>query len=74
MTLRMTTAEFIEKAIYVNGVKTIPLAGKMHNLDKIVLPVPGCNNGGLSYENEVRPLISSILDDRFVVCRRNEND
>lgn len=59
---------------YADGIKTIPLAGKMHKLDKIVLPVPGCNNGGLSYEDEVRPLISSILDDRFVVCRRNEND
>jgi hypothetical protein len=59
---------------YADGIKTVDLKGKKHGLDKIVLPVPGCNNGGLSYENEVRPLISSILDDRFVVCKRSENE
>lgn len=33
----------------------------------VVLPRPGCGAGGLSWENEVRPLISSILDQRIYV-------
>ena len=33
--------------------------------EKIVLPRPGCGNGGLTYEWDVRPKIESLLDDRF---------
>ncbi len=38
------------------------LAGKM-----IVLPRPGCGNGQRDWDREVKPLIASILDDRFHV-------
>lgn len=33
----------------------------------VVLPRPGCGNGGRSWEREVRPILRSILDDRFSV-------
>lgn len=33
----------------------------------IYLPRPGCANGGLSWEQLVRPTIAPILDDRFVI-------
>ena len=33
---------------------------------RVVMPRPGCENGGLAWEN-VRPLIENRLDDRFVV-------
>lgn len=29
---------------------------------------PGCANGGLDWETQVRPLIEPILDDRFVIA------
>ena len=32
----------------------------------LVMPRPGCGNGGLDWD-DVRPLIAPILDDRFVV-------
>jgi len=35
--------------------------------NSVVLPRPGCGAGGLSWEDEVRPLISQILDQRFWV-------
>lgn len=34
---------------------------------RIVLPRPGCGNGRLNYEQDVRPVISQILDARFHV-------
>ena len=33
---------------------------------RVVLPRPGCGNGGLDWEL-VRPVISAVLDDRFTV-------
>lgn len=33
---------------------------------RVALPHVGCGLGGLSWENEVRPSLESILDDRFV--------
>lgn len=32
------------------------------------LPCPGCSNGGLDWETQVRPLLEPILDDRFIIA------
>jgi hypothetical protein len=32
---------------------------------KILLPRPGCSNGGLDWETQVRPTLIKILDERF---------
>ena len=37
---------------------------------KIYLPAPGCGNGRLNYEHEVKPWIENLLDDRVVCVRR----
>jgi hypothetical protein len=34
---------------------------------RVVLPRPGCGNGGRSWERDVRWLLQPILDDRFLV-------
>lgn len=39
----------------------------MFGISKVYLVPPGCGLGGLNYEKEVRPVISQMLDDRFVV-------
>ncbi|AEG14510.1 hypothetical protein Desku_0911 [Desulfofundulus kuznetsovii DSM 6115] len=36
--------------------------------EEVYMPRPGCGNGRLSWEGEVRPLLRGVLDDRFVVC------
>ena len=38
----------------------------LHGWQTVVIPRPGCGNGGLRWE-DVRKVIQSILDDRFVV-------
>lgn len=40
------------------------------NWNQVWLPVVGCGLGGLSWTDEVAPLLSSILDDRFVIIVR----
>lgn len=37
--------------------------------DLVVIPRPGCGNGKLSWE-QVQPLLSPILDDRFILLDR----
>lgn len=39
--------------------------------EKVVLPKPGCSNGGLNWEKEVKPVIKNILDDRFYIIDRS---
>lgn len=36
----------------------------------VVLPRPGCGNGKLNWEREVREVCEAILDERFVVVHR----
>lgn len=46
----------------------IQLNAILDNLNRYaVLPRPGCSNGGLDWETEVKPVISKILSDRVWV-------
>lgn len=38
--------------------------------ERVLLPRPGCGLGGLSWEDEVRPALAPILDDRVVAVGR----
>ncbi len=36
---------------------------------KIYLPAPGCSNGGLDWETEVKPIIEKYLvDEQYIIC------
>ena len=41
--------------------------------EKILLPRPGCLNGGLDWETEVKPILNGILDKNFWVITNQEN-
>lgn len=38
------------------------------NISTCIITKPGCGCGGLNYEKDVRPIISKILDNRFICC------
>lgn len=44
----------------------VPLADDL-GLKMVLLPRPGCGNGGLKWEEEVRPILAQHLDDRFYI-------
>lgn len=33
----------------------------------VILPKPGCNNGGLNWEQTVQPVLENVLDERLVI-------
>lgn len=56
--------------IRTSCVQLVQLCDKF-NITKCYLPPVGCGLGKLDYNKQVKPLLSNILDDRFVVVLRN---
>lgn len=42
-------------------------AAETYEWGSVSLPAPGCGYGGLSWKQDVEPILSRILDDRFTV-------
>ena len=40
------------------------------NFSSVLLPKPGCANGGLNWEKQVKPILGDYLDDRFTIIDR----
>lgn len=40
------------------------------NWTNIVLPRPGCGNGKLEWEGQVKPILAKYFDDRFIIVNR----
>lgn len=52
--------------LIVQSTKNLAVLATIREWKRIVMPRPGCGNGQLEW-SDVRPLIDSILDDRFHV-------
>lgn len=50
------------KLMWMLDAKKIPV-------EKVYLPRPGCGNGGFEW-SQIEPVLSSILDDRFIVVNK----
>jgi len=53
-------------------VRTLDNLGKVLGIDKVVLPLVGCGCGSLDWEGEVKPILAKILDDRFLVVKKED--
>ena len=40
---------------------------KTEDFNHIAIPRPGCSNGGLNWEIDVKPVIEPLLNDRFII-------
>lgn len=54
--------------LIVDGCRALVAMADALGLSRVYLPMPGCTNGRLSYEGQVRQAIAAILDDRFIVA------
>lgn len=41
------------------------------NIERVLMPPPGCGNGGLNWDYQVKPFLEKWLDDRFIVVLRS---
>ncbi len=46
------------------------LVKKTAMANSVVLPRPGCSNGKLNWETQVKPLCEKYLDDRFIIVSK----
>jgi Macro domain len=55
--------------LIVQSARDLSRAADAMSLEKVVMPRPGCGNGGLEWE-DVQPVLSQILDDRFLAVTK----
>jgi hypothetical protein len=57
--------------LIVKSVRILAQEARMYGYTSVVMPRPGCGNGGLAWE-DVKPLIEPYLDNRFTVVHYPE--
>jgi hypothetical protein len=62
---QMSDLRLIEKSV----IQLVTLTDT-YGWNKILLPRPGCANGGRKWLSEVKPILKKYLDDRFYIIRR----
>lgn len=53
--------------LIIQSIKLMTNIMTNYTFDKISLTRPGCGNGGLDWETEVKPIIEPLLDNKFTV-------
>lgn len=53
--------------LIARSARELVATAELHGFKSCIIPRPGCGNGRLSWEREVRPVLISLLDDRFKI-------
>lgn len=59
--------EKADLTLIAESCRVLMLLADTYHWDRIILPRPGCGNGQLDWETEVKPVIAPLLDDRVFV-------
>lgn len=57
--------------LIIRNTKQLKLLTDIMGWEKVLMTRPGCGCGGLSWENQVKPLIRPYLDDRFTIINKD---
>lgn len=60
-----STPEIIEESL-----KQLVMLTNINAWSKVILPKPGCQNGGLDWTKDVKPLCEKYLNEKFVVISK----
>jgi hypothetical protein len=55
-------------------VETVNAIGSRLGIEKVILPRVGCGLGKRNWENDIRPILAKILDERFPVINKIVED
>ena len=50
-----------------HSARTISAMADEYRWKSVIIPRPGCGAGGLDFDSEVKPLLASLLDERFYI-------
>jgi hypothetical protein len=63
--------ERADELLIARSASELVVVARAHGWDQVVVPRPGCGNGGLLW-SDVKPIVEPLFDDRYLVVTQQE--